>query len=135
MSGREMISLLPPFPGSPAMVRTMWVMSFTLLLDVCSFHRKWHTRGWALLTSSPSASLCAPIACYTSQIDFCCSQCASSELHIAKKPFKSDFSLLVVFTLILNDKYFIKCLPSSLCSSVLSSALQFSMCTALNRFI
>lgn len=79
-------------------------------------------RGWSLLTRSPSASLSAPVIRYSLQI-CCCSQRSSSELRIAKKPFKKYTSLLVVFSLVLNDKYFIKCLPSSLCFSVLSSSV------------
>lgn len=80
-------------------------------------------RGWSLLMRSPSASLSAPVIRYALQTCCCCSQRSSSELCIAKKPFKKHTSLLVVFSLVLNDKYFIKCLPSSLCFSVLSSSV------------
>lgn len=109
-----------PSTGSQAVVRTTrWCPPhrFWDLLSVCPCMTRGDgssavimRRGQSLLARTPAASPSTP----------------SSELHIAKKPFSKYTSLLLVaLSLVLNDKYFIKCLPSSLCS----------MCGDLNRFI
>lgn len=95
--GREVISPLPPFAGSPGCGEdhagdvlptapgcSLPIFPRTAIENGSSIAVK--RRGWSRLVRSPSASLSTPVTCYASQIGFCCSQ-HSSELHVAKKPF------------------------------------------------
>lgn len=138
--GREMISLFPPVAGSPGCGEDL--ASDVLPTPGCLLPIFPRTaigngsgtavrrRGWSLLARSPSASL-PPFLPSHSRYLFRLTDrfllfpafFLLKKPSFAKKPFKKYTSPLVVFSLVLNDKYFIKCLPSSLCSSVLSSAV------------